>query len=91
MTPIERGERAKHLLADRVMVEVFADLRAELVARLEALPIGDIDSQHEVALMLQLLKQVRSKLEKYGQEVEIDQHRKRNDSFVERIRERFTP
>lgn len=90
MTPFELGESAKHLLADPVFNRCMADLRAELVDRLEQVPIGDMDTQHEVALMLQLLKRIRSTLEGYTEAITVDKHQQRHESFIERTRERFS-
>jgi hypothetical protein len=90
MTPTERGERASKLMADQVMIEAFSDIRMALVTRLESLPIGDIDTQHEIALMLQLLKQVRTKLEMYGQDVVVDKAKQRHTDFIQRMKRSIT-
>lgn len=87
MTPLERAERVNKIMADEVMGEVFSGVRMGLVARLEELPIGDIDTQHEVALMLQLLKKVRHRMEAYGQQAVIEEHDKRNEAFVRSLKQ----
>lgn len=89
MTPTELGERAKQLLAEPAMMAVFTDIRAKLVSRLESAPVGDIDTQHEIALMLQLLKQIKQQLEQYAAEVEIDAHRLKQDRWIDRMRQKL--
>jgi steroid 5-alpha reductase family enzyme len=91
MTPIELAERVNKIMADEAMVEVFTGIRMGLVARLESLPVGDKDSQHEVALMLQLLKQVRVQMETYGREAILVAHDKRNEAFIRKIKQSTVP
>lgn len=87
MTPIELAERVTKIMADEAMVEVFTGIRMGLVSRLESLPVGDKDSQHEVALMLQLLKQVRVQMETYGREAILSEHDKRNAAFIRKLKQ----
>jgi hypothetical protein len=47
--------------------------------------------QHEIALSLRLLARLKHQLALYGQEKAIDNHRRRTDSFIERIRESLNP
>jgi hypothetical protein len=89
MTPLDKGERAKHLLEDEVLKAAFHDIRMRYLEQLESVPMSDIDTQHEVTLSLQLLKQLRTQLQKYANELVIDKAKKQQDSFIERMRERF--
>lgn len=91
MTPLEKAERARQLLADPVMTAAFSDIRMEIVETLETLPISDVETQHESALMLQLLKRLQSKLQNYGGDLAIEKHRQKQDSFIQRVRESFLP
>lgn len=91
MTPLDKAERAKQLLEDPVVSAVFSDIRMGLVEQLEVVPMGDVETQHEVALSLQVLKQMRQRLARYASEIEVDKHRQRQDDFMARIREKFTP
>lgn len=91
MTPIELAQRVTKIMADEAMAEVFTGIRMSLVARLESLPVGDKDSQHEVALMLQLLKQVRVQMETYGREAILSEHDKRNEAFIQKIKQSTLP
>lgn len=90
MTPFERAERAKQLLADPVLSGAFADIRSRLIAQLESAPISDVELQHEVTLMLQLLKRVREQLERYVGDGAMEQHRAKQATYLERIRERLS-
>lgn len=90
MSPNERAERAKAILADPVMDTVFNDLRMRLVSQLEHLPIGDRDTQHEISLMLQLLQRIKLQLSNYVQEQTVEKHREKQDSFMARMRQSLT-
>jgi hypothetical protein len=91
MTPLEKAERARELLSDPVMKAVFQDIRMEIVDKLESVPMGDIDTQHESALMLQLLKRLQSQLQKYSGDLAVEKHRQKQDSFIQRVRESLLP
>jgi hypothetical protein len=91
MTHIERAERAKELLENPAMRAVFREIRENLVAKLEAAPMGAVDDHHEIALTLQCLKSIQTMLERYTQEIEVDKHKQQQQSFMDRIRERLTP
>ena len=89
MTPLERAERAKQLLDDPVFVAAMDDVRMRLVAQLEQTAIGDIDTHHQAALALQMLKSIKDQIARYAAEIEIDNHRQKQDSFMHRMRERL--
>lgn len=89
MTPNEKAERAKILLADPAMDAAFSDIRMALVLKLESAPVGDVDTQHEIALMLQLLKRIRTQLESYVQDQKMIQHRQKQDTFIQKMRQRI--
>lgn len=89
MTPRERADRAQQLLDDDVMKQVFTDIRMKLVGQLECVAIGDIDTQHEIALTLQLLKKLRDQLQQYVNEHKVDEHKRRQDGFIDRMRQRI--
>ena len=56
MTPFEKADKARQLLDDAMFQAVLADIRARLVGKLETSAIGDVDTHHQAALMLQLLR-----------------------------------
>jgi hypothetical protein len=89
MTPIDRAERAKALLQDELLKQAFSDIKKRLVDQLEATAIHDIETQHEIALMLQLLKRVRTQLETYVGEGAIEAHKTRQENFLERMRQKL--
>jgi len=90
MTPSERADRAKQLLNDPVLKGAFSDLRDKLVMQLEASVVSDVETQHEIALMLQLLKRIQSQLLSYQQDGAIDKHKEKQDSFLRRMRQSLT-
>jgi hypothetical protein len=90
MTPFERADRAKQLLADSVLQGAFRDMRDKLVLQLEVVPLSDIETQHEIALMLQLLKRLQNQLVIYTQEITVDKHKQKQENFVARMRQKLT-
>jgi hypothetical protein len=89
MTPQEKAEQAKQVLTNPVFKHVYGDIRENLVVQLESIPLGDTETQHEITLMLQLLKRVQTTLERYQQSGTVEKHRAKQDSFIERVRERL--
>lgn len=89
MTPFEKAERAKQLLADPLLKEALQNIREGLVRKAEASAFDDIDAHHQVVLSLQILKQVSVELQKYISEGVVVAHRVKQDSFIEKMRERF--
>ena len=86
MTPNEKAEGAKRVLNDPVISAAMADIRMGLVGKLEQLPMSDTESQHEIALTLQLLKQLKLQLETYGQDAAVDKAVRRQETFMQRMR-----
>lgn len=89
MTPQDKADQAKQVLTNPVFKHVFLDIRENLVLQLEAIPLGDTETQHEITLMLQLLKRVQTTLERYVQSGAVEKHRSKQESFIERVRERL--
>lgn len=89
MTPFERADEAGRLLVNPVLNEAFKGIRDGLIHQLEHVPLSDVEMQHEVTLMLQLLKRVQSQLQRYVEDGKLEQHRQKQQSFMERIRERL--
>ncbi len=81
MTPAERAERAQKILSDEVFEDVMADIRLGLVARLEASAMGDVETHHEVALSLQVLKSIREQLARYTHENAVIAAKLRDEQF----------
>ena len=59
-----RGARAKAVLESDIYREAHASVRQALLDKWEASPIRDVEGQHELKLMLKLLREV----EKFMQE-----------------------
>jgi hypothetical protein len=89
MTPFEKADRAKQLLADPVLKEALANIREALVAGLETAPMGDVDTHHHIALTLQALKRVNTELHRFVQDNILQEHKNKSQSFIERMREKI--
>ena len=89
MTPNEKAERSRQILADPVIESAFADIRLGLVSKLEMAPLDDVDMQHEIALMLQLLKRLKTQLQNYVQDDAIDKHKAKQDSFIRKMTQKL--
>lgn len=89
MTNQERSERAQRLLDDELFKAVLADIRERLVRRIEALPPGDVDSQHTAALSLQLWAQVPDVLRQYAGDQAIQKHQAEQAGFMAKVRQKL--
>jgi hypothetical protein len=89
MTPRERAERAKHLLEDELLREALAAMRESLVRQMESCAISDTETQHEIALMLQLRQRFERQLQQYVQDGVILKHEEKHRTFMERMRARI--
>jgi hypothetical protein len=87
MTPFEKSESAKRIREEPVIKQAFIDIRENLVRQLENVPIDDRDTQHETALLLQLLKRLETQLNKYVQDQLMVERRASQDAAIERRRE----
>ena len=90
MTPFEKADKAKQLLDDAIFNAVLADMRNGLVEKLEVSPIGDVDTHHETALMLQLLKQIPMMLRRYTEEHEMQKQRDEQDNWIAQAKQRLS-
>lgn len=78
------------MLADPVFAEVFGDIRMRLVNQLEHASIGDVETQHEIALMLQLLKRLREQLDRYVQDQAVELHKDKQQTFMRRLKQKLS-
>lgn len=90
MTPREKADRARQILDDPVFTHVMNDIRDQLVAKLESCPISDVDAQHDLTITLQLLKQLKTQLARYCDEIVLDNAKARQDSWIKRARQTLT-
>lgn len=88
MTPFERGEEAKRLLAHPVLKDAFADIKRDIVGQLERVPFGDIDTQHHAVLALQALNLIQVRLEKYLNDQKVQAHKVKQDTFIEQMKDK---
>lgn len=91
MTPQERSDRARLLLKDPVLAEALDGLRNDVVAKLEASGMDDVDTHHQAALTLQLLKSLRVKLERFVGDSVMAVHKEQSDRFIDRMRQKVRP
>jgi hypothetical protein len=89
MDSIQRGAEAEQLLTNPLLKEAFAGVKAKLVEKLEEVPLGDIDTQHEIALSLQLLKTVRRYLENWVQDGTLEAQRASSHSAWQKLQKRI--
>lgn len=89
MTPREKAFRAKELLADPLFQAVMQDLRENIVVQLESTAMDDVTTHHEAALTLQLLQRIPAQLTRYVDEHTLAEKRAEDDSWVDRMRQKF--
>lgn len=90
MTPREKADRARQILDDPVFNGVMSDIREQLVAKLEICPISDVEAQHDLTITLQLLKQLKTQLARYCDEIVLDNAKARQESWLRRARQTLT-
>jgi hypothetical protein len=90
MTPREKAESAQRLLDEPVFKTVLVDIKDRLVSQLETVAISDKETQHEITLMLQLLKRIPSELQRYIQDQALENAKAKQQSWIENARERLT-
>ena len=90
MTPREKADRARLMLDDPVFNHVVQDIREHLVAKLESCPISDVDAQHDLPITLQLLKQIKTQLARYCDEIVLDNAKAREQSWLRRAKQTLT-
>jgi len=72
---IDRAHRASEILDNPTLQKAFEGVRQAMLERIEATNIGDRDTQHELALSLQILKSVRRMLENWVRDGQVEKHR----------------
>jgi hypothetical protein len=85
---IARANRARDLI-ENDLKDTFESVRMALLERLEACPIGDRDAQHEIALTLQLLKQLKQHLLSYVQDGKLAEKEVEQKTWLEKAKKRF--
>lgn len=72
---IDRAHQAQRLLDDPTLQKAFEGVRGALVAKLEEVPLDDHSLQHEIAVSLQLLKQLKRTLQNWVSDGELEKAR----------------
>ena len=89
MTPLEKADHAKRLLADPLLKEAFGSIKDSFIARAEASGMDDIDTHHHIALSLQLLRQLRIRLEQYLSDQALLEHAAKQQTWIDRAKQRI--
>ncbi len=80
----EKAHEAKQALP--ILKHAFIDIREGLVRQLEVIPLGDKETQHEITLMLQLLKRVETTLNKYLQDGSVEKYQRKQEEFIQKVK-----
>ena len=60
---IRRGDEAKRLMAEPLLVEAFALIEQGLMARMRTVDVGATDAHRDLIVMLQILGKVKQHIE----------------------------
>ena len=91
MSPREKSDRARQILADPVFREAMRDIRERVVAKLEAVPVTDHEAEHELVLTLQLLQRIPARFQAYADELVLEKHNEQQAAFIQRARQKLSP
>lgn len=89
MTPRERADRAKQLLADPVFITAMSDIRERIVSKLETVGVTDHAAGHELVLTLQLLQRIPAMFQAYADELVLEKHIEQQEAFLKRTKQRI--
>lgn len=89
MTPFEKASEAKRLLENQVFRLAMSDIRMNLLSKLENTEIADVETQHEIALMLQLLRRIKDQLWSYLNEQAMIEAKEKHESFIQKMKGRI--
>ena len=87
MTPFERADYAKTLLASEAFKAAYEDVRKTLLEELEVAGITDTATQQGLVLSLQCLKGIKNRLERYVQDGLIEEQKSKAQEALEARRE----
>lgn len=77
---IRLGQEAHRVLNEPVLKQAFEGVRLKILERIEETAIGDVDTQHELALCLQSLKSIKRYLENFVRNGQLEADRVEKDS-----------
>lgn len=77
MDPITRGYQAQELLSNQVLKESIEGIRNHYITLMENVAIGDVDTQHNLVLSLQVLKEIRRQLERIVRDGQLEESKQK--------------
>lgn len=84
---MERAALAKELLQSRMFKECMAAVKADLVVGLETVAFDDVEKQHDLALSLQILKRLHTKLERWVDDGKMEQKKLDQQNWIDRAKQ----
>lgn len=91
MSPREKSDRARQILADPVFQEAMRDIRERIVSKLETVAVTDHHAEHELVLTLQLLQRLPARFQAYADEMLVELHKEQQASFIKKARQSISP
>ena len=88
MDMIQRGAEVEQLLNNPLLKSAFEGVRQKLIEKLEETAIGDIETQHEIALCLQTIKNVRRYMENWVRDGQLEAERATSQSNWQKFMKR---
>lgn len=85
---IRRGEDAKRLLAEPLLVEAFDKLEQSIIQRLRVIDVGALEAQRDWVITLQLLGAVKRHLEQVIATGKLEQFEQDRLSYEKRLQPR---
>jgi hypothetical protein len=89
MSPREKSDRARQILADPVFQEAVRDIRERIVSKLETVPVTDHATEHELVLTLQLLQRIPARFQAYADELVLEKHQEHQAAFMQRAKQKL--
>ena len=90
MSEFDLVQKSESLLKDPAFRAAIDGVREALVQRLEECPIADTVMQHEIAISLQLLKQIERHIKSFVATGELERAKKKEElSWIKRAKAQF--
>lgn len=87
MNAFEKADRAKELLENLTYKAVQAEIRNELIAAIEMVPVTDFERLQELALSLQVHNRLKKKLERWVDDGKVEQKKLDDTNYREKLRQ----
>ncbi len=65
MSPEQRAAEAQHVLENPLFKAAFDEMRAGIINQIHIVAVNDVETQHELVLMLQLLESIKGRIEQH--------------------------